>query len=270
MTTERLVFKRVVVRVGWNAPAGTMRLAADLARQLRLELLGLFIEDARLHGLANLPFLREFRTLGGGWHPIDPTRLGTELELSRRLAERTFAAAAKELRSACRFEAVSGSEAELIGAVSRTGDLVVIDVAPGAGTDAAHETARLIAEAFRTATAVLLVPSRAARAAGPVAVVARSSEDPAITVATRLAEAVGERLVVVELPASNASASPSAGGALASRALGALRERMIVLHRSAGHDTLPQTLLAARQVPVLLVDHAETPAVEAKADDDTK
>jgi hypothetical protein len=269
MTTERLVFKRVVVRVGSNAPAGTMRLAADLARQLQLELLGLFVEDARLLGLAGLPFLREFRTLGGGWHSIDPTRLGNELELSRRLAERAFATAAKELRSACRFEAVSGTEAESFGAVSRSGDLVVVDVPAGAGMEGAHETARLIAQAFGTAAAVLLVPARAVRASGPIAVVARTPDDPAAIVGERIAAALGEELATIDLPNATPGEASAAGDVSVSRAFGVLRERMIVLQHATDRETLPQALVATRRVPVLVVDHGGTAGTGAK-DNDTR
>ena len=70
-------FKRVVVSVaGAFGSHGAIRFAAGLARQLELELFGLYLEDMRLLELAPLFFLREFRPLGGGWRSLDTVRLG--------------------------------------------------------------------------------------------------------------------------------------------------------------------------------------------------
>ena len=71
MATEPHTFKRLVLGLQPREPDHTMRLAVDLAQMLKLELLGVFLEDTSLQNLASIPFALEFRPLGGGWHPID-------------------------------------------------------------------------------------------------------------------------------------------------------------------------------------------------------
>jgi hypothetical protein len=67
-----------------------VKLAVELASLLDVHLLGLFLEDPSLHQLAGIPFAQEFRSLGGGWHPIDLERLSRDLDLVAGSMERMF------------------------------------------------------------------------------------------------------------------------------------------------------------------------------------
>ena len=88
MPIELHNFKRLVLGLQPGAPERTMRLAVDLAELLNLELLGIFLKDTSLHNLANIPFARELRPLGGGWHPIDVKELSHDLDVTARSAEK--------------------------------------------------------------------------------------------------------------------------------------------------------------------------------------
>jgi hypothetical protein len=77
------MFKRLVVGLEPSAPDRAMRLAVELAELLDLDLLGLFLEDPGLRDLAAIPFVREFRSLGGGWRPIEIDQLTHDLEVAR-------------------------------------------------------------------------------------------------------------------------------------------------------------------------------------------
>src|SRR5665647_2485806 len=84
MSREAHSFKRLVLGLQSGAHNRTMRLAVELADLLHLDLLGLFLEDSSLRDLAGIPFSREFRPLGGGWHTLDLDRLLHDLELATR------------------------------------------------------------------------------------------------------------------------------------------------------------------------------------------
>jgi hypothetical protein len=193
MTREPYSFKRLVLGLQARAPDRDMRLAVDLAGLLGLDLVGLFLEDTSVRNLAALPFAREFRPLGGGWQPIDLARLSLEFEQAARTAERLFMAAAKQVAAGCQFEVMRGPTADTIATVSRGGDIVMI-VEPGSPAErATQQYAWLLEAAFCSAAAVMLVPARIARTRGPVAVIARSPDDPSIAVAAAIAQSSGER-----------------------------------------------------------------------------
>ena len=109
MPMEPHSFRRLVLGLQPSAPDRTMRLAVELADLLHLDLLGLFIEDTSLRDLAKIPFARELRPLGGGWHAIDLDRLSRDFELAARSIERMFTDAARHLTTRYQFELVRGT-----------------------------------------------------------------------------------------------------------------------------------------------------------------
>lgn len=267
MTRSAFRFERVVVRLGMHTPPETMSFAANLARLLQLDLFGLFVEDARLRSLAGLPFLREFRSLGGGWHPIDTARLSHELELSRRSVERAFIAAAKGLKTASRFEVMSGTPVDAVATYWKAGDLAVIGAPMNGDGEASPEMAKLIDEAFRSAVAVVLMPAKAVRVRGPVAVIADGPDDPALRLAGQVADMLGEHAVVLaKRPEGAAGAKAPMEPAEVMRLFGPLCERMVVVRRAGLQDAVPQALLAARRVPVLVVDGQDIASTAISAD----
>ena len=110
-------FKRLVLGLQPSASDRTMQLAVELADLLHLDLLGLFLEDTSLRDLAGIPFAREFRSLGGGWHAIDLGRLSHDFELAARNIERMFTQAAKRLPTRSQFEVVRGPLAKTFASV---------------------------------------------------------------------------------------------------------------------------------------------------------
>ncbi|OIQ64996.1 hypothetical protein GALL_534490 [mine drainage metagenome] len=103
-----------------------MQLAVELADLLHLDLLGLFLEDTSLRDLASIPFSREFRSLGGGWHTIDLDQLSHDFELAARGIERKFVSAAKRLLTGYQFEVARGPMAKTFTTLSRIDDIVMI------------------------------------------------------------------------------------------------------------------------------------------------
>src|SRR5665811_347918 len=198
MSREPHSFKRLVLGLQPGAHNRTMRLAVELADLLHLDLLGLFLEDTSLLDLAGIPFSREFRPLGGGWHTLDLDRLLHDFELAARSIERKFMGAAKRLTTGYQFEVARGSLAKTFASVSRRDDIVMIVEPQSPAERATQQFTWLLEAAFRSAAAVILVPPHIARTKGPVVAIAASAGDPSISAAAAIAVAAKEELVIIE------------------------------------------------------------------------
>lgn len=272
--TEFHRFRRLVVGLQSNAPEPGMRLAAELAGLLDLDLLGLLLEDAGLRDLAAIPFARELRLLGGGWHPLELPRLADELDRAARSLERRFMAASKDT-PASRFEVMRGPVARTIEAISSASDIVMIVEPASAAERASSQFSWLLEAAFRSAAAVMLVPPRVIRDRGPIVAIAMADDDPAIEVGAAIASATKEGLVVIEAGGqdrADSGGAPRAGeGGLAVQriaaagtiladpaacleALPSIEERLIVMTRLPSNAAFASAIAAARQVPVLVIE----------------
>ena len=275
MTTRPHSFKRLVLGLQPGAHDRTMELAVELANLLHLDLLGLFLEDTSLRDLANIPFSREFRLLGGGWYTIDLDRLARDFELAARNIERKFTEATRHLPTACRFEIARQSLTDTFASVSRTSDIVMIVEPRSPAERASQQFSWLLEAAFRSAAAVMLVPPRITRTRGPVVAIARSVDDPSIHAAAAIALAAQEELFVLDADGQNAddprwrllaaetgwtvqrAAAADIGRtdpAACAQAFRQIQERLVVMTRGAFKDAIASALVAARQVPVLVIE----------------
>ncbi len=278
MAAQPHMFKRLVVGLEPSAPDRTMRLAAELAELLHVELVGLFLEDPSLRDLAAIPFAREFRLLGGGWHPIELERLTGELEFAVRSAERLFVDAAKGLTTRYQFEVSREAAAQAIASISRSGDIIVI-AEPAAPVD--HATQRfswLLNAAFQSAAAVMLVPARLARASGPVVAIAIKPDDPSIRAAAAIAIAANEDLVIVHahegkngdpdirklaaetgltIKLAFTGKAPLTDPAACAHAFHQVQERLIVATRGVLAPELALSIASSRRIPVLVIAPSE-------------
>jgi len=242
-------FKRLVLGLQPSAPDRTMQLAVELADFLHLDLLGLFLEDTSLRDLAGIPFAREFRSLGGGWHTIDLDRLSHDVELAARNIERMFTQAAKRLPTRSQFEIVRGPLAKTFASVSPTDDIVMIVEPVGAAERASQQFAWLVQAAFESAAAVMLVPPQIARTKGPIVAIAATPDDPSIHTAAAIAVAAKEELVVID---ARGVALPDP--AICAQAFRQSQERLIVMTRGAFEGGTASAIAAARRVPVLVIE----------------
>jgi hypothetical protein len=282
MADEPKRFRRLVLGFHQRVPDPLMRIAAEYASRLRLDLFGFFVEDTNLLGLAGLPFAREFRTAGGTWHPLDIDELVQHVELSARRAERLFNEAVRGLETAARFEILRGSAAEAIHAHSRTGDIVVLIEPASPGERVSQQFLAIQRAVFRSAAAVLILPPRIARRSGPVVALAAAPDDPSIAAAAAVARALDEELVIVRTfvdkkPAAERDTiagvksrqiaidrtSLTSGPRLAS-VFAPLQEQLVVLTRDAFGEGVPALIASVQSIPVLMIEaeerHAEPPA----------
>jgi hypothetical protein len=275
MSREPHSFKRLVLGLQPGAHDRTMRLAVELADLLHLDLLGLFFEDTSLLDLAGIPFSREFRPLGGGWHTINLEQLLHDFELAERSIERKFMGAAKRLPSGYQFEVARGSPAKTFASVSRRDDIVMIIEPQSPAERATQQFAWLLEAAFRSAGAVMLVPPRIMRTKGPVVAIATSPDDPSIHAAAAIALAAKEELIIIEADGHDVNdarvSKLAADTGLTIRHVAAARlgladptacalafrqiqERLVVLTRGAFADAAASAIAAARRVPVMVVE----------------
>jgi hypothetical protein len=284
MSKESHSFKRLVLGLQPSAHDRTMQLAVELADLLHLDLLGLFVEDTSLHDLASMPFSREFRSLGGGWHTMDLDRLSRDFELAARSIERKFMGAAKRLPTGYQFKVARGPVAGTFASVSRSDDIVMIVEPQSPAERATQQFSWLLEAAFRSAAAVMLVPPLITRTKGPVVAIAASSEDPSIHAAAAIAFAAKEELVIIEADGLDAddprvrklAADTSltikhvaaaniglADPATCALAFHEIQERLVVMTRGAFADGVASAIAAARRVPVLVVEPLGTVTGEA-------
>jgi hypothetical protein len=275
MSKESHSFKRLVLGLQPSAHDRTMQLAVELADLLHLDLLGLFVEDTSLHDLASMPFSREFRSLGGGWHTMDLDRLSRDFELAARSIERKFMDAAKRLPTGYQFKVARGPVARTFASVSRNDDIVMIVEPQSPAERATQQFSWLLEAAFQSAAAVMLVPPHITRTKGPVVAIAASSDDPSIHAAAAIAFAAKEELVIIEADGLDAddprvhklAADTSltikrvatgniglADPAACALAFHEIQERLVVMTRGAFADGVASAIAAARRVPVLVVE----------------
>jgi len=282
MPSQLHSFKRLVLGLQPSASIRAMRLAAELAELLDLDLLGLFLEDSSLRELAGIPFAREFRPLGGGWHPFDLDRLAHDLEVAARAVERSFTVAVKNLAARSQFEVMRGPVREALSSVSGTGDIVMIVEPANAAERVSAQFCGLIEAAFRSAAAVMVVPPRIIRSRGSIVAIATTADDPSIAAAAGIAVAAKETLVIIEvgkqfrddlslsqlaadtgltirrIAAGDLSPDPAA----CFEALRPLQERLVVMTRLPSDGPVASTIAAARQVPVLVIEPEKLPSGE--------
>ena len=268
------VYRRLILELGQaSSDEAMIRLAAEFARGMGLDLHGLFIEDEALLHVAAMPFAREIRLPSHQWQSMDAERMEAELHLAAEAAHRRLRHVVAGLGIHAAFEVRRGEPYLCIAGVCTAADIVVMPAIDAAEPGAAD----LLRAAEDSAASVLLVPRHPAPRGGSVAVVAGPAGDPAVPLAARIALATHDRLLVVQMPDGGATLSEqnqqadelgisadrltvrNAGGSQTEdvlRALGDARERLIVLTRAAmvhlGIDDASQ-IARARNVPVLVL-----------------
>ena len=188
------------ILVAMDASQGSLsalETATALAELVQAELEGIFIEDADLIALADLPFSREVRLAGGSVQALDLTALEGELRMQAMAARRAMQRAAARRRLPWTFRSVRGSVISELAAAAREVDILCI----GRRGQSPLRTARLgntIRAALRSARVVLVAGTGGLALTGPVAVVVGPTglTEPALRFATVVAEKTGQPLLI--------------------------------------------------------------------------
>ena len=273
MSSPGIGFKRMVIGLPQSMPdRAAVEAAADLAEFLNIELLATFVADSMLLELAGLPAARELRVLNQEWQTIDVTQIRRELEHATAVARSRFAECVKSRTIKTSFDVVGGAEA--IGSLIRADDIVAIIEPTYPGERITRQFTGLVAAAFDMAGAVLAVPRRIARTAGPVVVVAAGPGDASIRSGLAIAAALKERLIVVtsadaQLPAEihteaeqlgvqidhvTASGRRQANGTVLASVPPPMAERLRVVTRERLADDNRRLFSSLYDIPLLLIE----------------
>lgn len=273
MIESALDFKRMVLGLPHNATDyASVAFTAQLAEQLGIDIVGLFVEDENLTELAALSCVRELRSLGGGWHPINAAQMAQGVGQAVNEARRRFEAAAKAIHVGARFTCARGSIAEVVSSQSSVDDIIVVIEPKNPAERVTYQYRQMAEVAFNAPAAMLMVPSNISRKTGPVVAVATDLQDSSLHAALGVAISIKEKLVVFaprivgETAMRNwarASAVPVDWRPLPGGVPGALElmsllsgvnERFLVLSRGEANGRLPSQLASGRGVPVLLTE----------------
>jgi hypothetical protein len=267
-------FKRMLIGLPHRAEdyAG-VGVSAKVADLLGVRLVATFVEDTTLFEAAALPCVREWRPLGGGWRPMEASQLDREFERAAAAARRYFHHAVGTTRVEASFNVVRGSAAEVVGSAAMADDIIVLIEPRNPAERITQQFTRLVEGAFDGAAAVMIVPSRIVRTAGPVAAVMLDADDPSIRSALAIAAAAGEGVIVLG-PAP--SKLEPVVGELAEAAgvriefaprvrepvdaesllatLAPMNERMVVMRREERTQKKVSALALQRRIPILLME----------------
>lgn len=230
--------RSVVVSLSAAAPSTELlRLAADIARLIGADVRALYVEDASLFDVADLPLAREFDPLQPGaqrWRPLAREQLARDFELAAAALRRRLADVARTVGVQWEFLVVRpGAQPTPLDQLREQRDFLLL------------LPAERKPEPPLPAGAVLYAPSGPTRRRGDVIALAPSADAPAARLADEIARSARERLIVID----------AAGHAeQLQHALGRLHERLIVAGaRAFADDNDAAQLAALRRVPVLVV-----------------
>jgi hypothetical protein len=268
-------FKRMVLGLPHSAKDyASVAFTAELADLLGLDLVAIFAEDERLIDLALLPCVREFRLAGDGWHRLDVKQLEQSSTQAAADARRLFADASKALRGVARLDFIKGQVDEVIGVQAMPDDIIVVIEPKDPAERVTYQFRQFVKMALGAPTAALLVPSRISRRKGPVVAIAANERDASIQVGLRVAEAAGERLLVLtqDIVDETVAARRSPTGAVhidqrslptgeiglpeLASALAIAGERLLVMSRGS-NNLFPSQLASELGVPVLVTARHE-------------
>ncbi|MGE0387780.1 MAG: hypothetical protein AB7Q97_23895, partial [Gammaproteobacteria bacterium] len=162
-------------------------LVRELARALRAELAGVFVEDADLVRLAELPVTVEVGHASGAVWPLSVESLQSDLRRQADQARRSLAALAEELLLPWTFEVARGRICERALDLAYEATIVVLAARP------APPAARAVRQGARP-LAVLVDAAAGARAVGPALQYALAGGDGVLALVAPPAQAHREAI----------------------------------------------------------------------------
>jgi len=186
------------------------RVAAFMARSLKLKMLAVLVEDQSLVRAANLPIARELVLPTYDWRPTDPARLARELSDEAEQVRLHITQEIRDLGVECDFEVRRGDPAAAIIEQCNVHDVIaVIDSVDAierlGGTAKRMRQAALASEA----SVLLLPPPHAPQPEGPVMVVALDFHDEVVATASQIADVSERELLVLMAGPGTAENEPS-------------------------------------------------------------
>ena len=163
-------FDRILVALDRSRSSrSALEAAAMLAEALQSELHGLFVEDADLLALAQLPFSREIQAQGGGIRNLDPADLERAFEIEMTEARSAVETAAAQRGLRWKFQSVRGKVHTEVNAAATEVDILCIG-RQGTSTRQSSPLGGTVRKALAGRAPVLIAGDPSTCLGGPVAV----------------------------------------------------------------------------------------------------
>ncbi len=190
MKGTRHGIERVLVALDPSAHSrAALHAAARIASRFDAELLALFVEDANIRRLTELPFVQEVGIYSGSCRQVEVGELSRQLRVQAGSMRQEFRVATRRIRTRCTFRRIRGRVAAEVLRVAVEADVIIL----GKGAWSAVDTGRIapdVREILRRATISTLLLQAEAEVQPPMRVVYDGSglAARALSVAARLAE----------------------------------------------------------------------------------
>lgn len=181
---------RILVALDPSAHSGAALVAAArMAMRFGAQVTALFVEDANVRRLSELPFVQEVGLYTRQCRRVEVTELTRQLRVQAGRVRRAFGVTTQQVESQCTFREIRGQAAREVLEAAAEADIVIV----GKGAWSAVDTGRLAPDVRRIlaqAPSSTLVLSAEANLEPPVRAVYDGTElgDKALSVAARLAE----------------------------------------------------------------------------------
>ncbi|WP_342643260.1 hypothetical protein [Rhodoligotrophos ferricapiens] len=231
MTTRSARFRRIVV--GFDSagePHLLVETATSIARATRSAVHGVFVEDATLTTLADLPFVRLVQAPGAGPGQVTRERMQAAIQREATACERALSQSARRARLHWSFDRAHGLLRDEIETSAEAEDLVLVRADPHTGTTVLQALAAARSPRFKGA-GLVVVPRLARPVRGPLALLSAADRfsPNVVQFAASLADARRENLGVL-LVAPDEAAMTRLGSELHEAAL----HRPITIYRLIG------------------------------------
>lgn len=212
---SELIIRRILVALDASSHSlAALEAAAELAADLKAELLGLFVEDINLVRLAELSFARAIHYPSATERQLDSPGVERELRVQAAQARQSLAAVAERVRVRWSFQTVRGRVVSELLTAAREADLLTLGKAsrPLGGRVRLGSTARAVAAG---APRSVLLLQRGACIGKPVLVTYDGSvgSRQGLALGARLAQADADKLTVLVMADSPETAQRLEGQA---------------------------------------------------------
>lgn len=239
--SEILVFRRVVIGFqGSSDSRKSLEIAAELARRMKSELLGVFVEDPGLIDWCSARTVRHFSRIGGAGASLQALQL--DYSAAAALARSRLFSVARALGLDTHFEVIRAARGLADPQFNRPGDLLVVIEPDDPLARHSYPFAGMLQRAVDWNVPILYVPHDARIRQGPI--VAIGAGDETRRMAGDIARSLGEQAFL--LPEGDFSQLPPEGR----------HEKLIVIDRQSPFVRELRNLarlLAERRVPALIV-----------------
>lgn len=166
-----------------------LRVGASIAARFEAELLALFVEDANIRRITELPFVQEVGIYSGSCRRVEVGELTRQLRVQVGSLRREFRVATRHIETRCTFQRIRGRVAAEVLRAAAEADVIIL----GKGAWSAVDTGRMapdVREVLRRAPASTLLLQAESEVQFPLRVVYDGSglAAKALAITARLAE----------------------------------------------------------------------------------